>query len=128
MTLRPTDTVTLVRAAQAGDRGALDDLVGSHLPLLYNVIGRALNGHADVDDLVQETLMRVVRGLPALRDPTRFRSWAVAIAYRQVQRHSKAPTRRVRRPPPRRSPRRWPRRRARPSSGGGRPARRGGWY
>src|ERR1044071_3133132 len=62
----------LVRAAQAGDRGALDDLLGAHLPLLYNVIGRALNGHADVDDLVQDTMVRVVRGLPALRDPARF--------------------------------------------------------
>ncbi|GAA0904147.1 sigma-70 family RNA polymerase sigma factor [Virgisporangium aurantiacum] len=84
-----TDVAALVRAAQAGDRAALDALLGIHLPLLYNVIGRALNGHADVDDLVQETLLRVVRGLPALRDPTRFRSWAVAIAYRQVQRHTR---------------------------------------
>ncbi|GIJ69984.1 RNA polymerase sigma factor [Virgisporangium ochraceum] len=89
MTRGQTDTATLVRAAQAGDRGALDDLLGGHLPLLYDVVGRALGGHADVDDLVQETMVRIVRGLPALRDPTRFRSWAVAIAYRQIQRYAR---------------------------------------
>ncbi len=79
------DVARLVRDAQAGNSGALDELVAEHLPLIYNVIGRALGGHPDVDDLVQETMLRAIRGLPALRDPTRFRSWLVAIAYRQIQ-------------------------------------------
>ena len=81
------DTASLVRAAQSGDRDALHELTAAHLPLIYNVIGRALNGHADVDDLVQETMERVMRGLRGLRDPERFRSWIVAIAYRQIQLH-----------------------------------------
>lgn len=80
-------TASLVVAAQSGDRGALHELTAAHLPLVYNVIGRALNGHADVDDLVQETMERVVRGLRGLREPERFRSWIVAIAYRQIQLH-----------------------------------------
>src|SRR6201994_3245097 len=74
-----------VVAAQRGDRKALDRLVAGYLPLLYNIVGRAMNGHADVDDVVQETLLRVVRALPDLRDPTAFRSWLVAIAIRQVR-------------------------------------------
>lgn len=78
------DVTALVRAAQAGSRDALDELVAAHLPVIYNVISRALNGHADVDDLVQETMVRVIGGLPGLRDPDRFRSWAVTIAYRQL--------------------------------------------
>ncbi|MFB6395904.1 sigma-70 family RNA polymerase sigma factor [Polymorphospora lycopeni] len=78
-------TEALVVAAQAGDRSAVAELVTAHLPLVYNVIGRALNGHADVDDVVQECMLRVVRGLPDLRDPDRFRPWVVSIAYRQVQ-------------------------------------------
>ena len=74
-----------VMAAQHGDRKALDRLVAGYLPLLYNIVGRAMNGHADVDDVVQETLLRAVRGLPGLRDPFAFRSWLVAIAIRQVR-------------------------------------------
>jgi RNA polymerase sigma factor (sigma-70 family) len=75
----------LVAAARAGDERALDLLVAQCLPLVYNVVGRALDGHDDVDDVVQETLLRVVRGLAELRDPAAFRSWLVAIAVRQVR-------------------------------------------
>ncbi|MFD8812003.1 RNA polymerase sigma factor [Streptomyces sp. NPDC059627] len=74
-----------VAAAQAGDRRALDELVEGWLPLVYNVVGRALNGHADVDDVVQETMLRAVDNLGTLRDPDSFRSWLVAIAMRQIR-------------------------------------------
>ncbi|WP_433476162.1 RNA polymerase sigma factor [Spirillospora sp. CA-142024] len=78
------DAVTMA-AARAGDQRALDALVEGWLPLVYNIVGRALDGHADVDDVVQETMLRVVRGLPDLQDPDRFRSWLVAIAMSQVR-------------------------------------------
>ncbi|MFF1441548.1 sigma-70 family RNA polymerase sigma factor [Streptomyces sp. NPDC058295] len=71
--------------AQAGDRRALDELVAGWLPLVYNIVGRALNGHADVDDVVQETMLRAVDNIGSLRDPDSFRSWLVAIAMRQIR-------------------------------------------
>ncbi|GAB6903890.1 sigma-70 family RNA polymerase sigma factor [Kineosporia succinea] len=82
-----TVTTDLVLQAQAGDRAALDALVAAHLPLIYNVVGRALNGDGDVDDLVQDTMVGIIRGLPDLREPGRFRSWAVTIAYHRMQDH-----------------------------------------
>ncbi|MGA5506111.1 sigma-70 family RNA polymerase sigma factor [Streptomyces umbrinus] len=78
------DHVRLVVAAQRGDQRARDELVSAYLPLLYNIVGRALSGRADVDDVVQETLLRAVRDLPALRAPESFRSWLVSITLRQV--------------------------------------------
>ncbi|MEV6690503.1 sigma-70 family RNA polymerase sigma factor [Micromonospora sp. NPDC051196] len=86
MTITAND-VELVTAAQSGDRSARDQLIAGHLPLLYNIVGRALHGHADIDDVVQETLVRVIRDLPALRAPESFRSWLVAIAVRQIASH-----------------------------------------
>ncbi|MFD4026272.1 sigma-70 family RNA polymerase sigma factor [Streptomyces sp. NPDC058576] len=74
-----------VRAARAGDRRAMADLVEDSLPLVYNVVGRAVGGGSDVDDLVQETVLRVLTGLPQLRDADRYRSWLVSIALRQVR-------------------------------------------
>ncbi|MFH8900250.1 sigma-70 family RNA polymerase sigma factor [Streptomyces coeruleorubidus] len=74
-----------ITAAQSGDRQALDELVAGWLPLVYNIVGRALNGHADVDDVVQETMLRAVGNLGSLRDPDSFRSWLVAIAMRQIR-------------------------------------------
>ncbi|MEU1339551.1 RNA polymerase sigma factor [Streptomyces sp. NPDC090075] len=81
----PRQWRSTVAAAQAGDRRALDELVEGWLPLVYNVVGRALNGHADVDDVVQETMLRAVGNLGTLRDPDSFRSWLVAIAMRQIR-------------------------------------------
>ncbi|MCK8435968.1 sigma-70 family RNA polymerase sigma factor [Streptomyces sp. D2-8] len=79
------DWRAVITAAQAGDRRALDELVAGWLPLVYNIVGRALNGHADVDDVVQETMLRAVGHLGSLRDPDSFRSWLVAIAMRQIR-------------------------------------------
>ncbi len=81
------DQAKLVVAAQAGDDRARERLIAAYLPLLYNIVGRALSGHADVDDVVQETLLRVVRDLPALRAPESFRSWLVSITLRQINTH-----------------------------------------
>ncbi|MFI8520694.1 sigma-70 family RNA polymerase sigma factor [Streptomyces sp. NPDC085481] len=78
-------TVELVEAARAGDARAGDELVRAYLPLVYNIVGRALDGHADVDDLVQETMVRALDGLPGLRDPARYRSWLVAIAMNRIR-------------------------------------------
>lgn len=75
----------LVEAAQRGDRRALDELLAQHLPLVYNIVGRPLDGHQDVDDVVQETLIRAVDRLGDQRDPSAFHSWLVAIAVRQVR-------------------------------------------
>ncbi|WP_233521336.1 sigma-70 family RNA polymerase sigma factor [Streptomyces triticagri] len=77
----------LIRAAQSGEQQAQDRLVAAYLPLVYNIVGRALNGHADVDDVVQDTMIRMLGGLPNLRDPDTFRSWLVAITMNQIRGH-----------------------------------------
>jgi RNA polymerase sigma factor (sigma-70 family) len=83
--VRERPDIAVVVAARAGDREALELLVRTWLPLVYNIVGRALDGHSDVDDVVQETMLRALDGLPGLEDPERFRSWLVAIAVRQVR-------------------------------------------
>ncbi|MEU2353084.1 sigma-70 family RNA polymerase sigma factor [Streptomyces misionensis] len=90
MSTRHTDareTAALVTAAREGEAAAQDALVGAYLPLVYNIVGRALNGSVDVDDVVQETMLRALDGLDGLRTPERFRSWLVAIAMNQVRTH-----------------------------------------
>src|SRR5260370_38664090 len=77
--------VPTVIAAQAGDEHALGTLLSEYLPLIYNIVGRALNGHADVDDVVLETMLRAVRGLRDLQNPAAFRASLVAVALRQVR-------------------------------------------
>ncbi|HEX4831314.1 MAG TPA: sigma-70 family RNA polymerase sigma factor [Trebonia sp.] len=83
--LEDEPSAEVVLAAQRGDGGALDHLVSAYLPLVYNIVGRAMNGHHDVDDVVQETMIRAMRSIGDLRDPRAFRSWLVAITMRQVR-------------------------------------------
>jgi RNA polymerase sigma factor (sigma-70 family) len=81
------DTATL-EAARGGDRNALDRLLGGCLPLVYNVVGRALDaaaGAEDAEDVVRETLLHVVRNLPGLPGPDGFRAWTLAVAMRLVR-------------------------------------------
>ncbi|GGV02073.1 hypothetical protein GCM10010211_81760 [Streptomyces albospinus] len=85
--MTPEREAAVITAAQAGDQRAQDELIAAYLPLVYNIVGRALHGHADVDDVVQETLLRVLRSLADLRDPHRFRSWLVAVTMNQIRRH-----------------------------------------
>lgn len=87
--MRTTVDVELVAAARSGDRRALEALVAAYLPLVHNVVRRALPGDPEADDVVQETMLRVVRGLPALDDPERFRAWLVTTAIRQVRNHAR---------------------------------------
>ncbi|WP_322871407.1 sigma-70 family RNA polymerase sigma factor [Streptomyces goshikiensis] len=78
-------TAALVAAARAGDPRAQDELVGSFLPLVYNIVGRALNGSCDVDDVVQDTMLRALDGLGGLRADDSFRSWLVAITMNRIR-------------------------------------------
>ncbi|MFF4978689.1 sigma-70 family RNA polymerase sigma factor [Streptomyces sp. NPDC001046] len=73
-----------VEAARNGDAVAVERLTAGALPLVYNVVGRAAEADLDVDDIVQDTMVAVIRALPDLRDAAKFRSWLVAIAVRQL--------------------------------------------
>src|SRR5689334_1366667 len=82
-----TNEASLVIAAQAGDRRALEELVTTSLPLVYAIVRRALSGHPDADDVVQGTMLRAIRRLPALQSPESLRPWLTAIALHQVSTH-----------------------------------------
>lgn len=85
-----TGQTALIKAAQKGDPAAQDRLVAAYLPLIYNIVGRALNGHTDVDDVVQNSVLRMLRGLSSLRTPKSFRSWFVAITMNEIREHWRA--------------------------------------
>ncbi len=81
------DETRLVVAARAGDPRALDDLAATYLPLVYAIVRRALGELADVDDVVQETMLRALPELRTLRTPECFRPWLATIATRQISTH-----------------------------------------
>jgi RNA polymerase sigma-70 factor (ECF subfamily) len=69
------DLPGLTAGAQAGDRGALSELMSRAAPLVYARLCRALHGRHDAEDMTQDVLLAAVAGLPRLREPRAFLPW-----------------------------------------------------
>ena len=85
--LSEAELTLLVLRSQDGDRDALDRLIREfQRPLLAYLLRRC--GDASLAaDLSQETLLRAVRDLSALREPAAFGAWLMASARRRVADH-----------------------------------------
>ncbi|HYU16635.1 MAG TPA: RNA polymerase sigma factor [Candidatus Acidoferrum sp.] len=73
-----------VAAAIAGDRRALEAVVTRLLPRLRNLTRYLVRGDADADDIAQEALVAVVRGLHSFRGEGTLESWADRVAVRET--------------------------------------------
>ena len=83
-----SDQTLLVLLAQAGDRGALEQLLrNSHAPLRRYITHLA--GADLADDILQETSIQIFRKLRFLREPTVFHAWTLRIASRIAIAHLK---------------------------------------
>lgn len=77
---------SLAARAQLGDREALERLLRSLESMLRDHVRTIVNDNDVADDVLQETLLRVSRGLGALRKPDWVRAWAYRIATREAVR------------------------------------------
>ncbi len=77
----------LVQQAQAGDRKALGALAELRGPRLLIHAARLLGDRDPARDVVQDAWVEIMRGLPGLREPRAFASWATRIVTRRVARH-----------------------------------------
>jgi RNA polymerase sigma-70 factor (ECF subfamily) len=87
------DELTL-RRAQRGEADALRDVIVRHQPAVHALVWRMLGGAPgagggsanDVDDLVQDCFVRVLRALPGFdpRGPAKLSTWILTIATRVV--------------------------------------------
>jgi len=73
----------LMRAAQAGDRAAYERLLREISPLIRALVRRHCSNHADIEEMVQDTLLTLHR-VRHTYDPGRpFCPWLAAIAWRR---------------------------------------------
>lgn len=76
-----------VRRAQLGDRVSLDRLAEGARQRLYAYIYRLTMNHDLAQDLLQETLLKMVENIKELEHPERFWSWLFRTALGVVQHH-----------------------------------------
>lgn len=72
-------------AAERFDREAIAGLVSAYLPLTYNIVGRALNGHPAIDGVARETMISAVSGVRDPGDKGAFRALLLSASVRQVR-------------------------------------------
>lgn len=87
---------------RGGEHGLIDPVAGSDLSAdelwrqlesrLRPFVGRRVR-EADVDDVVQEVFVRLLRGLPALRDEERFGPWVYQVARSAIVDHLRSAAR-----------------------------------
>jgi RNA polymerase sigma factor (sigma-70 family) len=88
------DPVTvLFLAARKGDQRALADLIERCEPLVRGVARRQLFRGGDIDDVVQEVWIALIRNLDRIHSPASLRSWLWAVTARFATRQGKARSR-----------------------------------
>ena len=75
----------LVRQAQKGDRRARELLLRRLQGVLRTFFTRRIGRTPTVDDLIQNTLLRVHNGLGVLKDPERLKAFAMKAAIFELQ-------------------------------------------
>jgi RNA polymerase sigma-70 factor (ECF subfamily) len=78
---------THARAAAGGDRGAAEQLLRALLPRVRNLVRYLVRSDHEVDDLAQEALVNILRGLGSFRGEGSLGAWADRIVVRTVFAH-----------------------------------------
>ncbi len=85
-----------IEACRLGDRVALDTLFRAQMPALERTIGRLVGPRADVDDLLEQTLIAAVHAFPRFRGEASVERWLVSIAVNIVHQYFRRPERKRR--------------------------------
>ena len=74
----------LIREVLSGGECAFRELTGPYIPALYNYIKIKAPGHADTEDILQETMLAVWQGLAGYSGQSAFKTWMFSVAKRKI--------------------------------------------
>jgi RNA polymerase sigma-70 factor (ECF subfamily) len=73
--------------AETGAAATFDEIVAVHQPRVAHLVDRLLGVPEDVDDVVQEVFLAVLRNLDRFRGQCRFSTWLTTIALNKCRSH-----------------------------------------
>jgi RNA polymerase sigma factor (sigma-70 family) len=83
-----SDLDAQVTAARGGDAKAWEAVFRTVFPPVWGYVARRVkSGVSDVEDIVQETFLRVVRWMPSSYERGNFTGWCVSIARQCIAAH-----------------------------------------
>jgi RNA polymerase sigma factor (sigma-70 family) len=81
----PTLAALVARAAK-GDQNAWEELVERFAPLVWSICRRYSLERMDVDDVAQTVWLKLVEGLPTIREPNALAGWIATTTQRECLR------------------------------------------
>ncbi|MEJ2204537.1 MAG: RNA polymerase sigma factor [Gemmatimonadota bacterium] len=91
----PSDRTLAGAVIGRGDEPSFRALYRRHTPSLYPFVLRVMGGsEADAEDIIQDTWVRAVRGLPRFRWESSFRTWLLGIGLNRAREVLRRRTRR----------------------------------
>ena len=88
-TTPPAPDATLIAAWQGGDEQAAAELVRRHARALARFLAGAGAAEADLEDLVQEAMIRAFRAVGRFRGQCQFRTWLLTIGGNVLKDHGR---------------------------------------
>ena len=85
--LAPSEEQDLARACAAGDRAAQARLFRIEVQSVHRLLHRVLGASPALEDLIQESFIRVFRALPGFRGEAHLGTWIGRIALRVAYEH-----------------------------------------
>jgi RNA polymerase sigma-70 factor (ECF subfamily) len=79
-----TEDELLAIRCQMGEPAAFDDLIDRWHGPLWTYVRRLVSQDDTAKEIVQDLWIRVIRGMPRLRDPAKLRPWLFGIARRTL--------------------------------------------
>jgi RNA polymerase sigma factor (sigma-70 family) len=80
-----TEEATLIRRIIAGRRELFGELIAPHLTPLLRVVRATMGSHAEVDDIVQQTVVKAFTRLEQFRFEAGFRTWLIQIGLNEAR-------------------------------------------
>jgi RNA polymerase sigma-70 factor (ECF subfamily) len=84
-TMTGTEEIGLIREILAGRQDLFGDLIAPHLTPLLHIVRATTGGHADVDDIVQQTAIKAFTHLEQFRFEASFRTWLIRIGLNETR-------------------------------------------
>jgi RNA polymerase sigma-70 factor (ECF subfamily) len=93
----PAEDELLAIRCQLGEPAAFDDLIARWHTPLWSFVRRLVGEDEAARDIFQDVWVRVIRGIPRLRDGSKLRAWLFGIARRTLmdrlrQEYARSPT------------------------------------
>jgi RNA polymerase sigma-70 factor (ECF subfamily) len=86
MAVREKEILTLISSLKTRDKG-YEMLISDYQKQLYFFIRRMLLNHEDTNDVLQDTFVRVFKGVDNFRGESALGTWMHSIAYREALGH-----------------------------------------